>query len=55
MKLFCVLWCSLAALAAAAFASVNPELHQVKRVYILAMGSGMDQYPGEPAHQVRHL
>ncbi|MGB6946097.1 MAG: hypothetical protein WBE37_27095 [Bryobacteraceae bacterium] len=44
MKLFCVLLCSLAALAAAAFASVNPELHQVKRVYILSMGSGMDQY-----------
>ncbi len=44
MKLFCALLCSLAALAAAAFASVNPELHQVKRVYILSMGSGMDQY-----------
>jgi hypothetical protein len=23
---------------------VNPQLHQVKRVYILAMGSGMDQF-----------
>jgi hypothetical protein len=27
-----------------ALASVNPQLHQVKRVYILAMGSGMDQF-----------
>ena len=27
-----------------AFAEVNPHLHEVKRVYILAMGSGMDQY-----------
>jgi hypothetical protein len=40
MKLFC----ALTALAAAAFASVNPQLHQVKRVYILAMSSSMDQY-----------
>jgi hypothetical protein len=40
MKLFC----ALAALAACAFATVNPQLHQVKKVYILAMGSGMDQY-----------
>ncbi len=40
MKLFC----ALAALAAAAFATVNPQLHQVKRVYILAMGGGMDQF-----------
>ena len=40
MKLFC----ALALLAAAAFATVNPQLHQVKRVYILAMGSGMDQF-----------
>jgi hypothetical protein len=40
MKLFC----AFALLAAAAFASVNPQLHEVKRVYILAMGSGMDQY-----------
>jgi hypothetical protein len=31
-------------LATAALAGVNPQLHQVKRVYILAMGSGMDQY-----------
>ena len=23
---------------------MNPQLHQVKRVYILAMGSGMDQF-----------
>ena len=34
----------MAALTVAAFASVNPQLHQVKRVYILAMGSGMDQF-----------
>jgi hypothetical protein len=40
MKLFC----ALTALVVAAFASVNPQLHQVKRVYILAMASGMDQY-----------
>ncbi len=40
MKLFC----AFSLLAAAAFASVNPQLHEVKRVYILAMGSGMDQY-----------
>jgi hypothetical protein len=40
MKLFC----ALTVLAAAAFASVNPQLHQVKRVYILGMGSGMDQF-----------
>jgi hypothetical protein len=40
MKLFC----AFSMLAAAAFASVNPQLHEVKRVYILAMGSGMDQY-----------
>ena len=44
MKLFCVLCCSVAALAAVAFGTVNPQLHQVKRVYILSMGSGMDQY-----------
>jgi hypothetical protein len=43
MKLFCALLGSIA-LAAAAFASVNPQLLQVKRVYILAMGSGMDQF-----------
>jgi hypothetical protein len=43
MKLFCALLCSLA-LAAADVAIVNPQLHQVKRVYILAMGGGMDQY-----------
>lgn len=41
MKLFCAL---LLALATAVFAGVNPQLHQVKRVYILAMGSGMDQF-----------
>lgn len=40
MKLFC----ALALTAAAAFATVNSQLHDVKRVYILAMGSGMDQY-----------
>jgi hypothetical protein len=41
MKLFC----ALTALAAtAAVASVNPQLHEVKRVYILAMSAGMDQY-----------
>jgi hypothetical protein len=44
MKLFCALLCSMAAVASAASASVNPQLHQVKRVYILAMGGGMDQY-----------
>jgi hypothetical protein len=44
MKLFCALLCFLTGLAAAAFASVNPQLHEVKRVYILGMGSGMDQY-----------
>ena len=48
MKLFCSLpctvVCSLTILAAAGLASVNPQLLQVKRVYILAMGSGMDQY-----------
>ncbi|MGP0073623.1 MAG: hypothetical protein ACLPWF_17040 [Bryobacteraceae bacterium] len=44
MKLFCALTCSIAALVAIALASVNPQLHQVKRVYILAMGSGMDQF-----------
>ena len=40
MKLFC----ALALAATAAFASVNPQLHEVKRVYILAMSAGMDQY-----------
>lgn len=40
MKLFF----ALTAIAAVAFATVNPQLHQVKRVYILAMGSGMDQF-----------
>jgi hypothetical protein len=44
MKLFRARVCSVTALAAAAFASVNPQLHGVKRVYILAMSSGMDQY-----------
>jgi hypothetical protein len=43
MKLFCSLLGSIA-LAAAAFAGVNPQLLQVKRVYILSMGSGMDQF-----------
>jgi hypothetical protein len=40
MKLFC----AFTALLFAALASVNPQLHEVKRVYLLAMGSGMDQY-----------
>jgi hypothetical protein len=44
MKLLRALTCSVIALAAVALASVNPQLHQVKRVYILAMGSGMDQF-----------
>jgi hypothetical protein len=44
MKLFCALLFSMSALMAADSASVNPHLHQVKRVYILAMGSGMDQF-----------
>ncbi|HTW63282.1 MAG TPA: hypothetical protein VME17_01645 [Bryobacteraceae bacterium] len=40
MKLFC----ALALAATAAFATVNPQLHEVKRVYILAMSAGMDQF-----------
>lgn len=40
MKLFC----AFVALACTVLASVNPQLRQVKRVYILSMGSGMDQY-----------
>jgi hypothetical protein len=40
MKLFC----AFTLLATAAFAALNPRLYDVKRVYILAMGSGMDQY-----------
>jgi len=44
MKLFCASLFFLAAGAAAALATVNPQLHQVKRVYILSMGSGMDQF-----------
>lgn len=48
MKLFRALLCSLpfwlTALAVAAVPTVNPQLRQVKKVYILAMGSGMDQY-----------
>jgi hypothetical protein len=40
MKLFC----ALALLAASVPAAVNPQLKQVNTVYILAMGSGMDQY-----------
>ena len=43
MKLFYALGCSIVAVAVA-FATVNPQLLEVKRVYILAMGSGMDQY-----------
>jgi hypothetical protein len=41
MKLFRA-WTAFA--AAAAFATVNPQLHEVKRVYILAMSAGMDQF-----------
>ena len=41
MKLFCAL---TAFAATAAFATVNPGLHDVKRVYILAMTAGMDQF-----------
>jgi hypothetical protein len=40
MKLFC----AFALLAASVPAAVNPQLKQVNTVYILAMGSGMDQY-----------
>ncbi|HEX5226473.1 MAG TPA: hypothetical protein VFW44_02130 [Bryobacteraceae bacterium] len=40
MKLFF----ALTALAAAAFAAVNPGLLQVKRVYLVSMASSMDQY-----------
>jgi hypothetical protein len=41
MKLFCALT-TLA--ATVALASVNPQLQEVKRVYILAMSAGMDQF-----------
>jgi acyl-CoA synthetase (AMP-forming)/AMP-acid ligase II len=41
MKLFCAL---AAFTATAAFAIVNPQLHEVKRVYILAMSANMDQF-----------
>ncbi len=41
MKLFCAL---TAFAATAAFATVNPQLLEVKRVYILAMSASMDQY-----------
>jgi len=41
MKLFCALT-TLA--ATAALASVNPQLQDVKHVYILAMSAGMDQF-----------
>jgi hypothetical protein len=41
MKLFCAL---TAFAATAALATVNPQLHEVKRVYILAMSASMDQY-----------
>jgi hypothetical protein len=40
MKLFCTLLCTIAV----ALAAVNPQLHEVKRVYLLGMGSGMDQF-----------
>jgi hypothetical protein len=41
MKLFCA-WVALAAITA--FAGVNPQLREVKRVYILAMSASMDQF-----------
>jgi len=41
MKLFCALTALAASLAVA---NVNPQLRDVKRVYILAMTSSMDQY-----------
>ena len=41
MKLFCA-WMALA--ASVAFATVNPQLREVKRVYILAMSASMDQF-----------
>ena len=41
MKLFCALTRLPPPLPSP---RVNPQLHQVKRVYILAMGSGMDQF-----------
>jgi hypothetical protein len=41
MKLFCA-WIMLA--ASVAFAGVNPQLREVKRVYILAMSASMDQF-----------
>ena len=41
MKLFCA-WVTL--VATAAFATVNPQLHEIKRVYILAMTSSLDQF-----------
>jgi hypothetical protein len=48
MKLFC----AFAALCASAlYANVNPQLHDVKRVYILSMSGGMDQYL---ANQLTH-
>jgi hypothetical protein len=40
MKLFCILAFAAASLCAA----VNPQLKQVNTVYILGMGSGMDQF-----------
>jgi hypothetical protein len=41
MKLFCAL---TAFAATAAFATVNPQLREVKRVYILAMSANLDQF-----------
>ncbi len=41
MKLFCA-WVALAAITV--FAGVNPQLREVKRVYILAMSASMDQF-----------
>jgi hypothetical protein len=44
MKLFRAPVGLMIAVAAVGIAGVNPQLHQVKRLYILAMGGGMDQY-----------
>src|SRR6202034_4855117 len=39
------LFCAITTLAATAvLANVNPQLREVKRVYILAMSAGMDQF-----------
>jgi hypothetical protein len=44
MKLFRAPLGLMIAVAAVALAGVNPQLHQVKHLYILAMSGGMDQY-----------